>query len=60
MPQPFYITINGSLELLVIKMVDDLLMKGSDAKIQEFLVKFNSKFELGTVVHGAGVLKFKD
>lgn len=57
-PQLFYLLKNGVIVLVVIKIVDDLLMTGEDASVNDFIERFNKKFELGTVVRGPGSFKF--
>lgn len=55
--QLFYRVHSGSVAIILIKHVDDLLTNGEAAYTETFLRSFNSTFELGTVVCGPGTIK---
>lgn len=57
-PQLFHIIQNGQLMLLVAKIVDDILVTGVTNEVDKFLAGFDARFELGTVAHGPGSLRF--
>lgn len=57
-PQLFYSVKNGSVVLIVIKIVDDLLITGETNVASKFIECFNRKFKLGTIVKAPGAMKF--
>lgn len=56
--QLFHLKSSGQLVLLVSKVVDDLLITGVKSYVDDFLVKFDMKFQFGSIVRGPGILKF--
>ncbi len=51
LPQLFYRLENGSVVLLVIKLVDDVLIGGDDSRRAHLIDKMKRSFEDGTVSH---------
>ena len=56
-PQLFFSKGKG-LEILAVKIVDDVLITGSRINIENFIAQVQSKYELGTVVYGPGQFLF--
>lgn len=56
--QLFFQTRHGSVVLVVIKIVDDLLLTEEKDFAEAFSLQFDSTFKFGTVVRGPGRLKF--
>lgn len=56
--QLFYLKSNGNLDLLVAKVVGDLLVTGVTSYVDDFLVNFNKKIQFGSIVRGSGIIKF--
>lgn len=57
-PQLFYMHEDGELVLLVAKVVDDIKAAGKGDRAEQFIKQSHKKFELGTVSHGPGKLRF--
>ena len=57
-PQLFILLKNGEVNLLAIKIVDDVLLTGTDPALRKFITEFNAKFKLGEILHGPGTLRF--
>ncbi len=57
-PQLFYKKEGGKLVLIVAKIVDDLKAAGVGNNAKNFLENFHKVFNLGTINHGPGRLRF--
>ena len=57
-PQLFYKHEGGKLVLLAAKVVDDIKVAGEGDRAEDFIKRFNQKFELGTVARGPGKMRF--
>lgn len=44
--------------MLALKIVDDILLTGTDAAMQNFIFAFDKKFKLGEVVYGPSTFRF--
>lgn len=55
-PQLFYAKRNGALSIMLVKIVGDILISGSYEVADYIILRFNSKFQLGTIVHVLGRL----
>lgn len=49
---------NGNIDMIVIKMVDDILATGQDDVLKSFVTDFGGPFALGEIMHGPGQLRF--
>lgn len=57
-PQLFKNIDNGKKNLLVTKIVDDVLVTGKVSDVDGFIRLFNQNFTLGTFLHGPQLLRF--
>ena len=57
-PQLFYKFKNQKLELILAKIVDDIIITGEEDMTAKLISDFNSIFELGSVVEGPGEMRF--
>ena len=57
-PQLFYLFVDGSLRIILAKIVDDIILTGEDDDTNAFIEHFNSIYELGSVASGPGELRF--
>ena len=57
-PQLFYLRGSDGLKLVVLKVVDDMLIAGSEEDRKRFLDKLRTVYKVGTIVHTPGSLKF--
>lgn len=57
-PQLFCLRKDGEVTMLAVKIVDDILLTGTDSSMRLFITEFNKKFTLGEVVHGPNSLRF--
>ena len=57
-PQLFLLIRDDEVLLVVIKIVDDILACEPDPQLKWFYEEFGKKFNLGTVNHGTGKLRF--
>lgn len=57
-PQLFHIIKSRQLMLLAAKTVDDVLVTGFTSEVDKFLTCSNARFELGTIAHGLGSMRF--
>ncbi len=58
MPQLFFMDTGGMLELIVIKLVDDILIGGNTSSRSSLIERLKKRFEVGTVSHTPGSLMF--
>lgn len=58
LPQLFYMMQDGEVVALLAKIVDDILISGEPSLVDSIIEKINSRFTLGTVVHGANVMRY--
>lgn len=49
----FYAKCNGALSIMLAKIIDDILISGSHEVVDDIIQRFNSKFQLGTIVQAA-------
>ena len=54
MPQLFYSKSNSVLNLIAVKIVDDVLTAEKTQVIENFISQIKRKYKLGTVVYGPG------
>lgn len=57
-PQLFYSMCDGALDMIVFKLVDDLLIEGSIENRAKFTTQLQAKLEVGTIPHTPGPLMF--
>lgn len=58
-PQLFFkFNNNGEIQMLLAKIVDDIIVAGKDEVTSKLIEDFNSIFELGSVVNGPGEMRF--
>ena len=57
-PQLFYQFCNNQLDVMAVKIVDDVLITGRGRKIEDFSSAVKQKYEVGTVVFGTGSFVF--
>lgn len=58
-PQLFYSFNNqGEIQMLLAKIVDDIILTGEEGITAKFIDDFNRVFELGSVVSGPGEMRF--
>jgi len=58
-PQLFYMRSgDGSLSLLAVKVVDDILMVGDTGDLKSVIGKIRAEYKVGTVVYGPGKMLF--
>ncbi len=57
-PQLFFMDTDGMLELIVIKLVDDILIGGNTSSRSSLTERLKKRFEVGTVSHTPGSLMF--
>ena len=48
----FFSKKNGSIEIVAVRIVDDVLITGETSSVQKFIRDVKCKYELGTVVYG--------
>ena len=56
--QLFYALIDNDLEIMAVKIVDDILITGKISKVQNFISSVKLQYKLGTVVFGPGSFLF--
>lgn len=57
-PQLFAMRANGSIVVLLAKVVDDIILAGKVDTVDNVIAAINQKFPLGTIAHGPGLLRF--
>eukprot|EP00178_Gracilaria_changii_P001336 TRINITY_DN1187_c0_g1_i1.p1 TRINITY_DN1187_c0_g1~~TRINITY_DN1187_c0_g1_i1.p1 ORF type:complete len:639 (-),score=88.06 TRINITY_DN1187_c0_g1_i1:5196-7112(-) len=57
-PQVFYKVMEGSLCVLAVKVVDDVLFAGSRAHLETVIAGIQDKYTLGTIVYAPGTFQF--
>ena len=57
-PQLFYAVKDSDLEIMAVKIVDDVLITGKRSRVQNFISSIKRRYTLGTVVFGPGSFLF--
>ncbi len=57
-PQLFYMKKNSSLQILAVKIVDDILFAGPQPLLRSLIDNMMNTYELGTIVYGPGTFNF--
>ena len=57
-PQLFYISKEGKLQIVAVKVVDDILFAGEESYVKSTIKKIQDNYELGTIAYGPGSFLF--
>lgn len=59
LPQLFYLSaLDGAITAALAKVVDDFLLCGEPAVVDDVIDNISKSFKLGTILHGPGVLRY--
>ena len=50
---------NGELEVLAVKVVDDVLITGNISELRTIVKEISNKYEVGTIVYSPATFLFK-
>lgn len=57
-PQLFYHKLYRRLDVVAVKVVDDILFGGNRTKVSEVIEKIGQRYRLGTIVYGPDNIQF--
>lgn len=57
-PQLFHLSDENNLKMIVTKIVDDMLVGGSNQNCKKLISRFSSVYKVGTVLHLSGICRF--